>query len=170
MNSLNSSNSIEHTKVETSLSYEAAAAAFETSIGRLDPQIAEALRARHAPWVDVEREMDRMAGPSGLMLFTKFDQGSIASLGEMQVRCRLYLVGNPATASCIVRIDPRGSFYVPFRVSLFEQTEGAGAVLSFDRPSSFLGVLGQVGLREIGRQLDEKIDAVMRRIAETPMT
>jgi uncharacterized protein (DUF302 family) len=164
MNALNSSCLIEHTTVETGLSYKAAAAAFESSIGRLDPQAAEALRARHAPWADVEREMERMAGPSGLMLFTKVDQGAIASLGETQVRCRLYLVGNPAIAAHIVRIDPRGSFYVPFRVSLYEQTEGAGAVLSFDRPSSFLGVLDQAGLRDIGLQLDEKIDAVMRRI------
>jgi hypothetical protein len=37
-------------------------------------------------------------GPSGLMLFAKIDQGAIASLGETQVQCWLYLIGNPAIA------------------------------------------------------------------------
>lgn len=91
--------------------------------------------------------------------------GAIASLGETIVRCRRYLVGTPAIAARVVRIDPRGSFYIPFRVSLYQRISGAGAVLAFDRPSSLLGVLGQAGFRVIGLQLDDKIDAVTQRAA-----
>jgi hypothetical protein len=40
-------------------------------------------------------------------------------------------------------------------------------MLAFDRPSSFLGVLGQAGLREIGLRLDKKIDTVMRIVIAT---
>jgi hypothetical protein len=108
--------------------------------------------------------MARMAGPSGLMLFSKIDQGAIASLSGAPVRCRLYLVGNPAIATRIVRIDVRGSLYVPFRVDLFESDEQSGAILSFDRPSSFLGALGRPELNAIGRQLDEKMDGVVQNI------
>jgi hypothetical protein len=65
---------------------------------------------RGASWDEVEAALARMAGPSGLMLFTQYDQGVIASLAGKPIRCRLYLVGNPAVATQIVRIDIRGSF------------------------------------------------------------
>jgi hypothetical protein len=160
----NQSAAIECTYIDTGLSYEAAATAFERSVGHEDPEAAEALRVGRAPWAKVEAEMARMAGPSGLMLFAKIDQGGIASLLGSPIRCRLYLIGNPAIAAQIVRIDVRGSLYVPFRVALFEPDDRSGAILSFDRPSSFLGALGRPELREIGLSLDEKIDAVVQRV------
>jgi uncharacterized protein (DUF302 family) len=154
---------IERSDVDTGRSYEAAAGVFERAIGRLEPETTEALRARGAPWVEVETEMARMAGPSGLMLFAKIDQGAIASLAGPPIRCRLYLVGNPAIAARIVRADVRGSLYVPFRVALFERDQST-AILSFDRPSSFLSALGRPELDEIGLQLDQKIDAVVQQV------
>jgi uncharacterized protein (DUF302 family) len=160
------STTIERSAVNTALPYRAAIAAFERAIGRLDSQAAGALSQRAAPWHEVEAAMAQMAGPSGLMLFTHYDQGSIASLAGEPIYCRLYLVGNPAIAARIVRIDVRGSLYVPFRVAIFEQREQSGAVIMFDRPSSFLGVLNQPGLTDIGRQLDAKIDAVVQRVCD----
>jgi uncharacterized protein (DUF302 family) len=151
---------IEQTFSNAGRSYEAACAVFERSIGRLDESAARALKARKAPWSDVQVAMDRMAGPSGLMLFKQVDQGAIASLAGTTIRCRLYLIGNPAIAAQIVRIDVRGCLYVPFRVAIFE-THEPGAVMCFDRPSSFLGLLGRPELKDIGSLLDSKIDAVV---------
>jgi uncharacterized protein (DUF302 family) len=113
--------------------------------------------------VKLNRQWIKWRGPSGLMLFTKVDQGAIASLAGTTIQCRLYLVGNPAIASQIVRIDVRGSFYVPFRVAIFER-HNAGAIMCFDRPSSFLGLLERPELTDIGRLLDSKIDAVAQRV------
>jgi hypothetical protein len=45
---------------------------------------------------DVEAEIARMAGPSGLMPFAQFDHGAIASLMGEPIRSRLYIVVNPA--------------------------------------------------------------------------
>jgi uncharacterized protein (DUF302 family) len=78
----------------------------------------------------------------------------------------VYLIGNPAIATQIVRIDVRGSFYVPFRVAIFEQDDQPGAVISFNRPSSFLGARERTELAEIGRLLDSKIDAVVQRMCD----
>jgi hypothetical protein len=151
---------IERSSISTGKSYDVATVAFENAIGRLDPETAKALVARQAPWAEVEAEMARMAGPSGLMLFAKFDQGAVASLSESKIRCRQYLVGNPAIAARIVRIEVRASLYVPFHVALFERENEGEATLSYDRPSSFLGQFEQPELREIGLMLDAKIDGV----------
>jgi uncharacterized protein (DUF302 family) len=157
---------VERSSINTGLAYDAAILAFERSIGRLDIAATQALVARKASWGEVEAAMAAMAGPSGLMLFTQFDQGSVASLAGRPIRCRLYVIGNPAIATQIIRIDVRASFYVPFRVAIFEHDEPPGAVISFDRPSSFLSVLGRTELAEIGRQLDAKIDAVVQRMCD----
>lgn len=155
---------IEQTSINTGLTYEGAISAFERSIGRLDVPGSQALRARAASWSEVKAEMARMAGPSGLTLFTHFDQGSIATLAGRKIRCRIYLIGNPAIATQIVCIDVRGSFYVPFRVAIFQEDDASGAVILFDRPSSFLAVLEHPELKEFGLALDAKIDAVVQRV------
>jgi hypothetical protein len=97
---------IERTSIPTGLPYDLATAAFESAIGRLEPETAKALVARQASWAEVEAEMGRMAGPSGLMLFTKFDQGAVASLSGTNTRCAQYLVGNPAIAARIPSSEP----------------------------------------------------------------
>jgi hypothetical protein len=56
---------------------------------------------------------------------------------------------------------------VPFRVALYDESGAAGAILSFDRPSSFLAALGRSELNEIGRLLDQKIDTTVRNVRNT---
>jgi len=51
---------------------------------------------RKAAWTDVERAIERIAGPHGLMIIFRADQGKIASLSGDEKRCSLYLVGNPS--------------------------------------------------------------------------
>ncbi|HYC17834.1 MAG TPA: DUF302 domain-containing protein [Pseudolabrys sp.] len=158
---------IARTDARTGHPYEKAAARFEAAIGRLDAAAAAALVTRTAAWNEAEAEFAKMAGPSGLMLFAKFDQGAIASLTGKSVQCRLYIVGNPAVAARILRIDPRASLYVPFRVALFQLEGESDATIAFDRPSSLLGALGQQALGEIGAMLDREIDAVVEHVRES---
>jgi uncharacterized protein (DUF302 family) len=155
---------IERCSIHTGKPYDSATAAFENAIARLEPETAKALAARQAAWAEVEADMARMAGSSGLMLFAKFDQGAVASLSGTMIRCCQYLVGNPAIAARIVRVEVRASLYVPFHVALFERDEQGEAILSYDRPSSFLGQFEQPELREIGLMLDAKIDGVAQRV------
>jgi uncharacterized protein (DUF302 family) len=92
------------------------------------------------------------------MQFAVFDQGAVASLSGSQICCRLYLVGNPAIAARIVRIDERAALYVPFRVAVYATPRQEGATIVFDRPSSLLAGLGRFELDDIGRMLDREID------------
>jgi len=151
---------IQHTEVATGRTYEALVEAFEHELGYLDPLIGARLLEQKASWNEVEREMARMAGPRGLMIIFRADQGRITSLSGQEKRCSLYLVGNPVIADQIISIDLRASFYVPFRVSLYDDGGPDGAVISYDRPSSFLAALGKPELTEFGALLDRKIDDV----------
>jgi hypothetical protein len=155
---------IEHTDVATGLPYAALVEAFEKQVGRWDAATAESLVQRNAPWSVVEAEASRAGGARGLMIIETINQGVVTSLSGQPKHCRLYLVGNPAIASRILDVDPRGVFYVPFRVSLYDDGGPAGAHIAYDRPSSFLAALGQAELAAIGAQLDEKIDGVTRAL------
>jgi uncharacterized protein (DUF302 family) len=149
------------TVVETPFAYEELCARFEAAIGRLEPAAVKQLEVRAALWAEVEDAMREMAGESGLMQFAVFDHGAVASLAGSSIRCRLYLVGNPAIAARIVRIDERGALYVPFRVAVYVAAGADGATITFDRPSSLLAGLGRPELNEIGALLDQKIDGAV---------
>jgi len=114
---------IEQRRVNTGRSHKVATAAFESSIGRLELEHAKAPTVRAASWDEIEAAMARMAGPSGLLPLTQYDQGVIASLSSKSIRRRLYLVANPAIAAQIVRIDIRGSFYGAFRRRYLRPTQ-----------------------------------------------
>ncbi len=149
------------TVVETPFAYEDLCTRFEAAVGRLDAPAVRRLEAGAASWSEVEAATREMAGDSGLMKFAVFDQGAVASLSGSQIRCRLYLVGNPAIAARIVRIDERAALYVPFRVAVYATPRAAGATIAFDRPSSLLAGLGRPELDDIGRLLDREIDDVV---------
>jgi uncharacterized protein (DUF302 family) len=150
---------IDHVTVAMGIPYDKLVAAFETELGRLDPTDVQALVKRRAPWSGVEKEIERVGGVHGLMIVSSADQGAITSLSGKMKRCRLYLVGNPVIADKIIANDIRASFYVPFRVALFDS--GKEGVISYDRPSSFLGALGRPELKEFGTSLDQKIEGVI---------
>jgi len=141
--------------------------AFEQEIRYLDPTTAERLLERKAAWIEVERAMERVAGPRGLMIIARADQGKITSLSGDEKRCSLYLVGNPVIANQILSVDLRASFYVPFRVCLYDDGGPKGAVISYDRPSSFLAALDRPELKQFGEMLDRKIDEVAEALLRT---
>ena len=157
---------IEHVSIPTGLSYGVLVSAFERELGRWDPATGSRLVERRAPWSDVEREVERVGRAHGLMIFFNIDQGVVTSLSGKAKRCSLYLVGNPVIANQILDIDPSGSFLVPFRVGLYDAGDAGGAVIAYDRPSSFLGVLGRPGLKKIGALLDQKIEAVVAALCK----
>jgi Domain of unknown function DUF302 len=155
---------IEHTDVATGLAYAVLIEAFEQEVGRWDAATAQSLVQRKAPWSDVEAAVSRAGGARGLMIIEAINQGVVTSLSGRPKLCRLYLVGNPAIASGILDVDPRGAFYVPFRVCLYDDGGPGGAHIAYDRPSSFLAALGHPELAAVGAQLDEKIDGVTRAL------
>jgi hypothetical protein len=155
---------IERTTVATGLAYADLVRAFEGELQRLDTAVAKRLVERQAPWSEVEREIDPVGGPHGLMILAQVEQGPLVSLSGRAIRCSLYLVGNPLIAAQILAVDVRASLYVPFRVTLYDGGGPNGASISFDRPSSFLATLERPELAAFGILLDQKIDAIVANI------
>jgi hypothetical protein len=155
---------IERTVVATGLTYEALVEAFERELGRWEPATEERLVAQKAPWDEMEREVARMGGPRGFLIFHRIDQGAITSLSGDAKRSALYLVGNPVIANGVLNSDPRAGLYVPFRVCLYDDGGPGGAALLYDRPSSLFAALGRPELAETGTLLDGKLDDVARTL------
>src|SRR5262245_26503986 len=130
------SDTIQHARVTTGLGFDVLVRAFEHELKHLDPAITQRLIERKAPWGEVEREIAGIASPYGLMIIARVDQGELTSLSGRGKRCTLYLVGNPVIANQILGVDHRASFYVPFRVALYDDESPEGAVIAYDRPSS----------------------------------
>lgn len=75
--------------------------------------------------------------------------------------------GPPQRAQRILSVDVRASFYVPFRVSIYDADGPGGACIAYDRPSSFLAALGQAELTELGALLDRKMEEVVAPVEIT---
>jgi hypothetical protein len=152
---------VEHVGVSTGLTYEGLVGAFERELGRWDPVTGNALVERRAPWSDVEREVERMAGKHGLMIFFRADQGAgrVAS-GQSEALLALSCRQSGHRQSHHQHRYPRALLCAVPRLSL-RADEPGGAVISYDRPSSFLDALGRPELKEIGAMLDQKIDGVV---------
>jgi len=65
----------QHISIATGLTYDDLVRGFERELGRWDLTAADRLLKSNASWSEVEREVDRMAGPRGLMTFTRINQG-----------------------------------------------------------------------------------------------
>jgi uncharacterized protein (DUF302 family) len=159
-----SKTSVDHVTVRIALAYDRLVKAFESELGRFDPVVAQSLVERRASWNEAKQTIARMAGPHGLMIIAVADQGVVTSLSGKAKRCVLYTVGNPVIANDIIDIDPAASFYVPFRIALYETGDRTGAVIAYDRPSSFLAASGRPELKPFGALLDQKVDAVITAV------
>jgi uncharacterized protein (DUF302 family) len=150
---------IAQSKVALSRNFDETVQLFERELQLWPRETSVDLISRQAPWSAVQAEVARLGGRRGLMIFSKIDTGRLTSLSGRHKSSALYLVGNPVIANEILNIDPRGSFYVPFRVALYAEGGAGRASLCYDRPSSFLAAL-DARLTAIGLELDSKIDAV----------
>ncbi len=130
--------SIVRTTIRTSKSYEVLPRAFELELNRLDPSLVEGFLERDASWGEIRSAIERVGNARGLMVLAKIDQGLLTSRSGKVKRCCLYLVGNPVIANDILDVEPRGAFYVPFRVALVEPDSDEGALFIYERPSSLL--------------------------------
>jgi tetratricopeptide (TPR) repeat protein len=92
-----SSATIQHTNIATRRSYDALVSAFEHELGYLDPTTTEHLLERKATWTEVDRAIDRMAGPRGnnlaLLLQSQGDYAGARPLYERALGIREKVLG-----------------------------------------------------------------------------
>ena len=128
---------------------------FDERVPLLDQTITLNLVAGNASWAEVEAEVGRRTGPSGLAALSRLDQGALLSLHGEPVEAIQYLVGNPAIAQQVISLNRAACLHAPFPLAIY--TDATGAHIAYTSPSSLFGPLGSQAVDEIAAELDVSI-------------
>jgi len=148
-----------------SLSYQALMIGYEWEVGPRGVAVSAKLAAEKASWKETLAVIAAMAGRDGLMIFTRINQGDIASLSGPR-SSSLYLGRNPIIATGIPNTDICGGMLVAFRIELDDDRDDG--VLSYDLPSSLLASFRESELSDISLSLDKKIGERGARVVKKP--
>jgi uncharacterized protein (DUF302 family) len=146
---------IEHVHVESEKPFGAVTAALEARMGKFDPAVYEELRSGADPEA-IRVRLERMAGPSGFMLFGTSDHGALLRLVGQTKKAVQYLLGNPLFAIQMTQHDVRAGLHAPLRVLVYEDEEGKTCV-EYDKPSSLFGQFGNAKVTDVATMLDQKL-------------
>ena len=150
---------VEHIKIESGKRFEEVRRALEETIPKLNPAVGEFLRKGDQERATAEEEH----GPK-LSIFLDRDHGALLQIAGGARNARQYEIGNPLTASKMTRHQLAAALYAPLRVVLYEGGNGGG-IFEYDKPSSLFGQFGDERVTEVGRYLDETLEAALLRAA-----
>ena len=99
------------------------------------------------------------------MLFMELDQGGVLQKesGKAQPRIVCLIIGNPLIMKEMVKLVPDAGSYAPVTVLVDERADGVH--LSYDRMASFLAPYGNDKALAVARELDSKIETLLRESA-----
>src|ERR1700730_18140577 len=146
---------VEHVRIEVAKPFEAVKSAFEVLVPSLDPAIPEALRQG-----DIVRANEALQRGPELAIFSARDPGRLLRTAGLSRKAVQYEIGNPLTATEMTRHQLPAALYAPLRVVLYENGKGRG-IFEYDKPSSFFGQFGDERVTEVGRYLDETLEAAL---------
>jgi len=114
---------------------------------------------------ELESTIEKAVGKTGLMLFVAFDHGAIISktTGREKSRIIRFVVGNPLIMREMAKHVPDAGSYAPVTVLVDERTDGVH--LSYDRMASLLAPYENPNVLEVARNLDMKVEDLLRRAA-----
>jgi uncharacterized protein (DUF302 family) len=151
--------SVDHVRLETNKPFEDVTNAFETQLGRFDPDVRKAA-TESSDTEAAKAKIEAMVGPSGFMLFGTQDHGALLRLAGQKRKAVQYVVGNPLFALQMTQHEIRASLYAPLRVLVYENEEGKTCV-EYDKPSSLFGQFGNDRISPTAAMLDRKLDALV---------
>jgi uncharacterized protein (DUF302 family) len=135
------------------------------SIGH--PDMAEFGRSTNeaSSLAELKRAVEKGLSKIGLMLFMQLDHGAILrkETGRETPKMIRFVVGNPLIMKEMVKHVPDAGSYAPVTVLVDERADGVH--LSYDRMASFLAPYGNDDALEVARNLDKKIEDLLRQAA-----
>jgi uncharacterized protein (DUF302 family) len=99
------------------------------------------------------------------MLFMQLDQGAVLrkEMGRDVPKIVRLLIGNPLIMKEMAKHVPDAGSYAPVTVLVDERADGVH--LSYDRMASFLAPYENRDALEVARDLDSKVEDLLRRAA-----
>jgi uncharacterized protein (DUF302 family) len=156
---------IERLTITSSKPFEVVVATVEESIGR--PDMNEFGRAARdaTTLAEFEGVVKRSVSPVGLMLFMKLDIGAVLrkESGLARPKAVRFLIGNPLIMKEMAKHVPEAASYAPITLLVDERSNGVH--LGYDRMASFLAPYESAEALAVARDLDGKIERLMRDAA-----
>ena len=156
----------ERISVTSSKPFEAVVAALEAAVGH--PDLAELAKATQSArtFAELESAIQRGLGRTGLMMFMKLDLGIVLrkETGRATPQMARFLVGNPLVMKELARRVPEAGSYAPVTILVDERPDGVH--LAYDTMASLLAPYGDPDALAVARELDSKIENLLRESSE----
>ncbi len=156
---------IERFSLTTSKAFNEVIAGMNAAIGH--PDMAEFGRSTHEArsFAELKGAVEKGLSKAGLMLFMQLDQGAVLQkeTGQDTPRIIRFLIGNPLIMKEMAKHVRDAGSYAPVTVLVDERADGVH--LSYDRMASFLAPYGNRDALEVARNLDKKIEDILRHAA-----
>ena len=156
---------IERFSLTTSKQFDLVIAGVNAAVGH--PDMAEFGRSTHEArsFAELKSAVEKGLSRVGLMLFMQLDHGAIMrkETGSETPKMIRFVIGNPLIMKEMARHVPDASSYAPVTVLVDERADGVH--LSYDRMATFLAPYGSRDALEVARNLDKKIEDLLRQAA-----
>jgi len=156
---------VERFSLISSKPFDQVVAVLYASIGH--PDMAEFGRSTHEArsFAELKTAVEKGLSKAGLMLFMQLDHGAILrkETGRETPKMIRFVIGNPLIMKEMVKHVPDAGSYAPVTVLVDERADGIH--LSYDRMASFLAPYGNRDALEVARDLDKKIEDLLREAA-----
>jgi uncharacterized protein (DUF302 family) len=156
---------IERFSLTTSKPFDEVIAGVNAAIGH--PDMAEFGRSTRESrsFAELKSAVEKGLSQVGLMLFTQLDHGAILrkESGREAPKIIRFVIGNPLIMKEMAKHVPDAGSYAPVTVLVDERADGVH--LSYDRMASFLAPYGNHDALEVARDLDKKIEDLLRQAA-----
>jgi hypothetical protein len=150
---------VEHVQIRTEVPAAEVIRRIEATTGVFDAARFQALVVAKAPVPAILEAIEGMAGESGFMRFAALDHGVVARLEGHPLEAVRFLIGHPLIAARMTKHDAGSALYAP--LSLLVASEGSGARVEYDRPSSILGQFDHHAIVMVAAELDAKLAALI---------
>ncbi|HUJ83225.1 MAG TPA: DUF302 domain-containing protein [Candidatus Acidoferrales bacterium] len=151
--------------VTSSKPFQDVVTAFEAAVGH--PNMAEFSTQLNAAktYAEMESIVQAALSKAGFMQFTRFDLGAVIrkESGKDKPKSIRYLVGNPLIMKEMVKHVPDAGSYAPVTVLIDERADAVH--LSYDLMSAFLSRYGNKDALEVARDLDAKVENLLKQAA-----
>jgi uncharacterized protein (DUF302 family) len=156
---------IERFSVTSSKPFEVVVAALKAAVGQ--PDMVEFVKETKGArtFSDLESAVHRGLGSTGLMMFMELDQGGVLrkETGLATPKIVRFLIGNPLIMKELAKHVPDAGSYAPVTILVDERPDGVH--LSYDKMASLLASYGNPDAVAVARDLDSKIENLLRESA-----
>jgi uncharacterized protein (DUF302 family) len=156
---------IERFSLTSSKSFDEVVAGVNAAIGH--PDMAEFERSTHEArsFAELKSAVEKGLSKIGLMLFMQIDQGAVVrkETGHENPKMIRLVIGNPLIMKEMTKHVPDAGSYAPVTVLVDERADGVH--LSYDRMASFLAAYKNSEALSVARDLDSKIETLLRESA-----